>query len=145
MTKNTYAVPNAVMSTAYTRNINTSFMGIQWRQLNSPSKYFFYMHFAELARLGKNESREFNIFINDKLWFGTFSPSYLAHDTIYSGSGIKPDSDGMITVWLNKTTNSTLPPLLNAIEIYVLKELSQLQTNQSDGMSFLQSLYFFWS
>ena len=33
-----------------------------------------------------------------------------------------------------KTGNSTLPPIINAIEIYTVKDLSQSETDQQDGM-----------
>ncbi|PON46763.1 Malectin-like carbohydrate-binding protein [Trema orientale] len=44
----------------------------------------------------------------------------------------KPDSEGKITVWFNNTENSTLPPLVNALEVYQLKDTSGQETYQTD-------------
>lgn len=111
-------------------------MGVIWKQLNSSSKYYFYMHFAELMKLGKNQTRAFKIQFNGDLCYGPLVPEYLSETTIYSASGQTTDSEGKIVVWINKTENSTLPPLVNAMEIYELKELSQQETNQTDGVCF---------
>ena len=35
-----------------------------------------------------------------------------------------------------KTENSTLPPIINAIEVYSVKNLLQSETDQEDGMYF---------
>ncbi|EXC07680.1 hypothetical protein L484_003124 [Morus notabilis] len=137
ISKNSYGVPFAVINTAYTRNRSTSYMGIYWSSTNRNSKYFFYMHFAELAKLKKNQSRVFNIYINGELWYGPFSPPYLRESTIYSFSAIETDSEGMIKIWFNKTRNSTLPPLVNAMEIYILKEFLDQETNQTDVQAIL--------
>ncbi|GMN37082.1 hypothetical protein TIFTF001_006526 [Ficus carica] len=137
ISKNVYGAPFTVMSTAYTRNRSTSYMGIHWNSSQSTFKYYFYMHFVELEKLGNKQSREFNIYINGKLWYGPFAPAYLNESTIYSTSGITPDSEGKVMVLLNKTENSTLPPLMNAMEVYVLKELLDQETNQTDAQAVL--------
>ncbi|KAM6585238.1 hypothetical protein CsatB_012240 [Cannabis sativa] len=133
MSMNLYEPPSAVMSTAYTRNNSYSYMGMNWIDLNTSSRYFFFMHFAELKKLKNNQTREFDIFINGKLWFGPLAPLYLRQTTIYSSTtGISPDTEGNIQIFINKTANSTLPPLINAMEIYVLNELSLKETDQTD-------------
>lgn len=137
ISKNVYGAPFTVMSTAYTRNISTRHMGIYWNSSQSTFEYYFYMHFVELEKLGNNQSREFNIYINGKLRYGPFSPAYLNESTIHSTSGITPDSEGRVTVLFNKTENSTLPPLINAMEVYVLKNLSDQETNQTDVQAVL--------
>lgn len=136
ISKNGYGVPFAVINTAYTRNRSTGYMGIYWSFTNSNFKFFFYMHFAELAKIKKNQSRVFNIYINGRLWYGPFSPPYLRESTIYSTTAMKTDSEGKMTIWFNKTRNSTLPPLVNAMEIYILKEFLDQETNQTDGNYF---------
>uniref|UniRef100_A0A2N9HJ17 Protein kinase domain-containing protein n=1 Tax=Fagus sylvatica TaxID=28930 RepID=A0A2N9HJ17_FAGSY len=46
-------------------------------------------------------------------------------------------------LWINKTETSTLQPILNAIEIYTLKQLLQAQTHQEDvdAMKNIKSMY----
>ena len=134
--KNSYEQPFTVISTAYSAR-NRSFMGLSWKPDNITSEFYFYMHFMELQVLKRKQSREFNISINGELWYGPFAPSYLNATTIYSvGSGITAGRNGRIQILLNKTKNSTLPPLINAMEIYQLKELSRQETNEKEGIYF---------
>ncbi|KAE8705170.1 putative leucine-rich repeat receptor-like protein kinase [Hibiscus syriacus] len=92
------------------------------------AQYYIYMHFAEIQELEANQSREFNIYINGNYWGGPYSPTYLSADTLYSPAALR---DGEIS--LVRTTNSTLPPILNAIEMYTVKELVLLQTVDTEG------------
>ncbi|KAL5576815.1 hypothetical protein UlMin_018514 [Ulmus minor] len=141
--KNSYEQPFTVISTAYSAR-NRSFMGLSWKPDNITSEFYFDMHFMELQVLKRKQYREFNISINGELWYGPFAPSYLNATTIYSvGSGITADRNGRIQILLNKTKNSTLPPLINAMEIYQLKELSRQETNEKevDAMLNIKSVY----
>lgn len=111
-------------------------MGIWWK-LDRNFRYFFYLHFAELVKLHMNESREFNIYMNGDLWYGIpLIPTYLVTDTLYSTKGSKPDNEGKIQIGFNATENSTLPPLVNALEYYALQKNSGQETYEKDGMYF---------
>ncbi|KAJ0006969.1 hypothetical protein Pint_29503 [Pistacia integerrima] len=92
------------------------------------SQFYVYMHFAEIEKLKANESREFNISLNGKHWYGPFSPDYLKTTTVFSPAAL----NGIYNFSIVKTRNSTHPPIINAIEIYTVKELLQLQTDQQD-------------
>ncbi|XWS20198.1 hypothetical protein CRYUN_Cryun31cG0079300 [Craigia yunnanensis] len=87
------------------------------------AQYYVYMHFAEIEKLEANQSREFNIYINGKFQGDPYSPTHLKADTFYTTAAL---SAGQISI--ERTTNSTLPPILNAIEMYTVKEFLQLQT-----------------
>ncbi|EXB74618.1 hypothetical protein L484_026315 [Morus notabilis] len=140
--KTIFQPPLEVLNTAYTpsgtSNSSGNNMGFNWKPPNRTSPYYFYMHFAELQEINNNESREFNIYINGDL----LPPGYIPLDQYYlrivsvytaiSDPIITPDSEGVIQVWINQTENSTLPPLINAMEIFMLKELSQRGTNEND-------------
>ena len=90
------------------------------------------MHFAEVVKLRANESRSFNITINGELWNDEpLSPRYLLTDTVYGPTAL---TGGKCVFSILKTGNSTLPPIINAIEIYTVKDLSQSETDQQDGM-----------
>ena len=93
------------------------------------AQYYVIAHFAEIEKLEANQSREFNIYINGKFQAGPYSPNYLMADTFYTTS---PFNAGQISI--EKTTNSTLPPILNAIEMYTVKEFRQLQTVDTEGI-----------
>lgn len=130
------------MSTAVTPLTTNDSIGLYWSPDNATSQYYFYMHFAEIEKLQANQSREFNIFLNGKLWYEALSPSYLA--TIFSRTyRTKPDNETYFQIWINKTETSTLPPLLNAIEIYTVNQLLQAQTDQKDVDSIknIKSMY----
>lgn len=96
-------------------------------------QYYLYMHFVELEKLQANQSRLFNITCNMKPYFGPFSPVYLYTKTTYSPVALW--TGGQYNFSIFKVENSsTLPPLINALEIYRVKEFPQLETNRSDGM-----------
>lgn len=120
------------MSTAVKpKNENSTGVGIIWSTEGDVSKEFYmYMHFAEINELQDNETREVNIFVNNNLWFGPLGYEYLRTNTIYSRT---PSTGSNFEVWINQTKNSTLQPLLNAIEIFTLKKLLHSQTNQNDS------------
>ncbi|XP_031268923.1 LRR receptor-like serine/threonine-protein kinase IOS1 [Pistacia vera] len=92
------------------------------------SQFYVYMHFAEIEELKANESRQLNISLNGKHWYGPFSPDYLKTTTVFSPAAL----NGIYNFSIVKTRNSTRPPIINAIEIYTVKELLQLQTDQQD-------------
>ncbi|XP_062079021.1 putative leucine-rich repeat receptor-like protein kinase At2g19210 [Humulus lupulus] len=133
--KGDYEVPFTVMNTAYTLDRNsTDDISIEWESMSSTERYFLYLHFAELEQLNENEKREFDIYVNDDedSWYDNMSPEYLSGKAIQSTEGVEVEGGVKLSISLSKTKNSTLPPLINAMEIYMQKELSQKETNQMD-------------
>ncbi|KAL5757670.1 hypothetical protein ACOSP7_020281 [Xanthoceras sorbifolium] len=96
----------------------------------SSTQYYIYMHFAEVEKLKANQSREINISLNGEHWYGPFSPSYLSTTTVFTPAGLHARRYNNFSIY--KTASSTLPPILNALEIYRLKEFLQLQTEDQD-------------
>ncbi|CAH1429666.1 unnamed protein product [Lactuca virosa] len=123
--------PSAVMSTAITPRYPMESFRIGWTPDNATDKFLIYTHFAEIEILKKNQTRQFNIYLNGSLWYGNFSPKNHTTTTIYSTEPeiVVPT----YTLTINKTKNSTLPPIINALEVYVLKQLPQRQTNDRDA------------
>ncbi|KAJ4829907.1 hypothetical protein Tsubulata_025136 [Turnera subulata] len=125
-----YQPPSVVMSTAATPT-NASdpiIIDIQNRQ-NESMKMYYYMHFAEIVKLQANQSRIFNISLNGQPWYGLYTPKYLYTETVYTTS---PDDNQTNEISIFKVGNSTLPPLLNALEAYYLVDLKQSPTDQGD-------------
>ncbi|KAK2425223.1 putative LRR receptor serine/threonine-protein kinase [Trifolium repens] len=92
------------------------------------SRYYVYMFFAEIQKLEANQIREFNIFVNGKLLNNDpLIPLYL--QSMYYISVI---DENKLELWFNKTSRSTLPPLFNAIEIFMTKDFLQSETYQTD-------------
>ncbi|KAK4590905.1 hypothetical protein RGQ29_021198 [Quercus rubra] len=137
-----YQVPSVVMSSAATKlNVNAS-IGFLWTPDNGNTvTQYIYLHFSELEKLQPNQTREFNVFLNGDLWLTQpVVPYYLSTTTAYSTTGT---TRAAFKLWLNKTETSTLPPILNAIEIYTLKQLLQAQTDQEgvDAIKNIESMY----
>ena len=120
------------MSTAATPKTDSSPLNFNWDSETATSKYYIYMHFAEVVELKANQSRSFNITINGQLFYGHFVPEYLSTITLYRTSPLTITKKYEVSIF--KTENSTLPPILNAVEIYSVKNLSQSETDQQDGI-----------
>ena len=135
---NAYWVPSVVMSTAATPINESAPMEFELQPTDTSSEFYVYMHFAEVVKLRANESRSFNITINGELWYGSLSPIYLLTDTVYSTKSL---TGRKYVFSIFKTGNSTLPPIINAIEIYTVKDLSRSETDQEDGMLFCMKKY----
>ncbi|XP_062088373.1 putative leucine-rich repeat receptor-like serine/threonine-protein kinase At2g19230 [Humulus lupulus] len=132
ITKDDYELPFTVMSNAYTESGGNN-INLYWaNNITKSTSCLFYMHFAELKKLGGNQSRKFNIYINGDLWSEPFTLEFLKSTTINNQQASKTDDQGNLNVWLNSTDTSTLPPLINALEMYVPIKLLGQETNQND-------------
>ncbi|XP_054792251.1 probable LRR receptor-like serine/threonine-protein kinase At1g05700 [Prosopis cineraria] len=119
--------PSIVMRSAATPANAGNNMEFNFLPGYNASTLYAYMYFAEIQKLQENQTRQFDIFVNGGLLSADISPFYLR--TIYY-LAVKPEP--WLNIWLNRTERSTLPPLCNAIEIYVEKNLSQTQTQETD-------------
>ncbi|KAJ6327702.1 hypothetical protein OIU78_014543 [Salix suchowensis] len=122
-------VPNAIMQGAAVPINRSDAIVFAFSRDDPTSQFFFYMHFAEIENLPENQTREFNIYVNKTLWSGPIVPKYLQRTTV---SSVSPLKGTYFTVSINKTINSTLPPLLNAMELYRVHELLQAETYEDD-------------
>ena len=91
---------------------------------------FVYMYFVEFRQLATNESREMNIFLGNSLFYGPFNSSFLSQYVVHS---LPPGNAGGSTYSVRATSRATLPPIINAIEIFSLRKMTSLPTNQRDG------------
>ncbi|XP_019193335.1 PREDICTED: putative leucine-rich repeat receptor-like protein kinase At2g19210 isoform X2 [Ipomoea nil] len=137
-----YIVPEKVMKTAgEIVESNSSLPAFFWKPDNFDDEFYMYMHFAELQQLPKNQIRQFNIYLNDNLWFGNYSPRYLRPGTVFSD---KPENQSFrYNVVLNRTGNSTLPPIINAVEVYKVTYILLNQTADQDvtAIRYIKSIY----
>lgn len=130
-----YKPPSTVMQTAITNVNNKSFLVANWVRDDPSSKFYAYFHFAEIEELQGNQSREFNIYVNGILTYGSVILTHLETKT-FNFSAMK---GRWFDVFMNESGSSTLPPLINAFEVYLADELLQSPTNAEDG----KWLYFF--
>ncbi|KAJ0837707.1 putative transferase [Helianthus annuus] len=123
------SVPSKVMSTAVIPANPTADLFYSWTATDKTEEYFMYIHYAEIETLEGNDTREFNIYLNDAYWDGPISP--IDHTTSTYFTSFYNASSYELT--LRRTENSTLPTMMNAIELYNPIHLQQRQTNDKDA------------
>lgn len=125
-----YHLPSAVMKTAVRPTNENDSLEFEFDTGQPTSESYVYMHFAEIEVLNENESRAFDITLNGKLWAEYVTPTYLQSNTIDGNQSIRGSK---LKFSMHKKPNSTPPPILNAMEIYIVKEFLHSPTNQDDG------------
>ncbi|KAH7565360.1 hypothetical protein JRO89_XS09G0195200 [Xanthoceras sorbifolium] len=125
--------PSTVMRTAATPANASEPLLLSFYTANPISQFYVFMHFAEPYRnLQVNRTREFKVFLNGVPWYtSSLVLVYGEPITIYSTT---PLDRGRNQFSINRTENSTLPPILNAIEAYTERNFLQSQTEQNDGI-----------
>ncbi|KAI8544545.1 hypothetical protein RHMOL_Rhmol08G0305600 [Rhododendron molle] len=103
-----------------------------WVKLDYPKpkvqQLYVYMHFAEIA---DNQGGELDIYINDAPWSLGVATYFMRPVTVNSAYSM--GSDLRLNFSIRATAQSTLPPILNAIEVYEVLELqSSTPTSQSE-------------
>jgi len=101
---------------------------------NDNTSYLLLLYFADVQRLPSNALRRFDILVDNVTWNSSqgYSPKYL------SAKLVKRTVQGSSqhTVSLVATPDATLPPILNAFEIYTVLPMTELATNDGDGICF---------
>ncbi|KAK6236422.1 hypothetical protein QUC31_020207 [Theobroma cacao] len=128
--ENGYKAPLQVIRTAAMPHNASDPLELSWISDEDTSKFYVYMYFAEVQQLEKNQTRKFNISWNGSLMFGPLAPRYLYAATI-SNSEAFIGKEHRISIY--RTRDATLPPILNAIEIYMAKQLEELPTFSEDA------------
>lgn len=137
LTRTEYELPSKVMSTAVTSKNSNDSLEFQFETGDLSKNFYVYMHFAEIERLQENEHREFSITVNGNLWNKSLIPQYLSSTTLSMEQPIRGTN---LMFSLQKQPSSTHPPILNAIEIYIEKDVLQAPTDEEDGWLFLTFL-----
>ncbi|KAJ0250385.1 Leucine-rich repeat-containing protein [Hirschfeldia incana] len=132
-TSNGFDPPQGVMASAATYVNDNGTWDIPWDMEDSTTRFHIYLHFAEIQNLLANETREFNVLLNGNEFSEPFSPKKLRIETMMTqpASTLRCER-GACRLQLVKTAKSTLPPLLNAMEIFTVVELPQSETNQDE-------------
>ncbi|KAK9054734.1 hypothetical protein SSX86_025813 [Deinandra increscens subsp. villosa] len=127
--------PQVVMNSALTPNSPNGSININWIPDNATDHFFIYMHFADIEILKSNQLREFNIYLNGNLFNGPFPLPFspINHTTTTFYSTLPENVSPMYALTIKKTKKSTLPPIINALELYTLKQFPQMQTYDQDA------------
>ncbi|RVX17065.1 putative leucine-rich repeat receptor-like protein kinase [Vitis vinifera] len=99
---------------------------------------YIYMHFAEVQKLREGDIREFTVSLNeDDSWGGgePVIPNYMVSNTLHHPSAVSGSTTNELSFALKKTNRSTLPPLINAMEVYKIKDFAQSSTKQGDVLA----------
>ncbi|KAI4980039.1 hypothetical protein ZWY2020_016792 [Hordeum vulgare] len=134
--RDVYDVPSSVMQNAAT--VNSSRIDFSWNpsdpSVNISSKYFFIFYFAELQNVRSNAVRQFDIIINNKTWNKQpYTPTFQVTDYFF---GILHGMENY-SVSLVATKNATLPPILNGMEIYLVKPITAVATDPGDARAMM--------
>ncbi|KAF7115916.1 hypothetical protein RHSIM_RhsimUnG0045800 [Rhododendron simsii] len=114
LTANDYKPPYEVMATAV-RPVNGS-NSLDFRfEVDYPKLYNVYMHFAEIGTA--EQEREFDIYINYAPWSLGVATDFSRPVTVNSTYSLSADSRDL-NFSICATSQSTLPPILNGLEIY---------------------------
>ncbi|CAL4891576.1 unnamed protein product [Urochloa decumbens] len=131
--------PTVILESASTP-VNATRMDFTWSSdpsINSDdTPYLLMLYFAELQRVSSYALRRFDILVDNVTWNGShqhYIPKYLSAEvmkTVVKGPGQHDFS-------LVATPDSTLPPILNAFEIYSVKTMNGVMTNDADAKAMM--------
>jgi hypothetical protein len=127
-----FEAPSAVMQTAVTVDDGFS---VQFYfdadDLNRELVYFVALHIAEVRALNSSEARICEVYLNNHLWYKKpYSPVYLYSDSLST----TVTGSAEYTYRIEPTDNSTLPPILNALEIFLMVPTAERATDGGDGI-----------
>ncbi|URE32345.1 receptor-like protein kinase [Musa troglodytarum] len=110
-----FEVPSKVMQTAVFPANSTKLELSFTPDPGDLNEFYAVMHFAELQQ---NASRQFFVYLNGALLNDAkpFTPDFLVCDAVYNINPSAGFSD--LNISLVATESSTLPPLLNAVEVF---------------------------
>ncbi|XP_034696437.1 senescence-induced receptor-like serine/threonine-protein kinase [Vitis riparia] len=141
LSNNEYKPPSNVMSTAVIPALDSISLEFYWDTDDPSQQFYVYMYFAEVEQLETGELREFNISLNGGSWRGPIVPEKMIPTTIWNTDSIS--APGSLNFSISKTDDSTRPPILNALEIYSVKQFLQSPTGQNevDAIKKIKSVY----
>ncbi|RVX17216.1 putative leucine-rich repeat receptor-like protein kinase [Vitis vinifera] len=139
LSENQFKLPAKVMETAV-KPVNGTSLDFYLDGIDSSQEFYVYLHVAEIETLVQGQIREFTVSVNKKAISSAIQPRYMIADTYFTQSSL---SGSELNFSLSQTNQSTLPPIMNALEIYMIKEFVQLSTEQRnvDAMKKIKSVY----
>ncbi|CAN6329487.1 unnamed protein product [Urochloa humidicola] len=130
--------PSVIMRSAVTP-LNGTRIDFSWTSDpsldNDNSTYLLLLYFAELQTVPSNALRQFDILVDNATGNGSqgYTPKYLSAELVKR----MVQGSGQHTVSLVATPEATLPPILNAFEIYSVKTMTEIATNEADAKAMI--------
>uniref|UniRef100_A0A7N2LNN5 non-specific serine/threonine protein kinase n=1 Tax=Quercus lobata TaxID=97700 RepID=A0A7N2LNN5_QUELO len=130
-TDNAYNIPDVVLRTAVKSQNSTTPLSLYFSPPDSLSQCYVYFHFAEIEKLENGQQRELTILLNGERYLTeSVRLEYLNSRTIL------PTEPAIMGERLHfsiiAAEGSKFPPILNAVEIFVSKELPNKTTAIQD-------------
>ncbi|KAJ1689484.1 hypothetical protein LUZ63_013639 [Rhynchospora breviuscula] len=134
-----YEAPLAVLQTAIIpANNATNLTFLEWSPDNPNIGYVFVAFYSNVHIPPTNGWRTFNVFLNGKFSYGPYAdPPYLQQ---YYANNPQPLPGNYFSWSFNADFNSTLPPIINAMEVFSVIPLRNFYTDFNDGNSFTGSI-----
>ncbi|KAF8087242.1 hypothetical protein N665_0593s0005 [Sinapis alba] len=135
-----YMPPDEVIKTAASPKSEEEPMELSWTSDDTNATFYAYLYFAELETVKTGESRKMKISWNGSPFSEDLFITPLEYSTTFSASR-SFTSDHLIS--LQKTEDSILPPILNAIEIFTAQSLDEFSTaiEEVHAMESIRSTY----
>ncbi|KAL0726712.1 hypothetical protein Bca4012_022805 [Brassica carinata] len=135
-----YSPPDEVIKTAASPKSEDDPMELSWTSDDTDARFYAYLYFAELETVKTDESRKMKISWNGSPISEDSFISPLEYSVTLSASR---SSTGDHLISLQKTADSTLPPILNAIEIFTAQSLDEFSTavEEVHAMESIRSTY----
>jgi len=92
------------------------------------------LYFTELIQISADKKRSFNINIDGQDYGPTLTPQYKVCNEV---NGTTNPATGVMNVTISPVDDSTLPPLISAVEVYTVSPMLVQGTNQDDSMYLL--------
>ncbi|KAK9282392.1 hypothetical protein L1049_005309 [Liquidambar formosana] len=128
-----YYVPEQVLRTAAQTSNSSIPLSFYWGGFDDTFKYYIYFHFADFRDLGDGQVREFYVSLNDNT-YTLAKPIKLEYLSPLTPSVLNMSvKDTKLSFSLRATNESTVPPILNAFEIFRLRMLLVKRTDAEDG------------
>ncbi|KAG4400778.1 hypothetical protein GLYMA_07G127100v4 [Glycine max] len=122
--------PFEVIRTAARPRNGSDTLEFSWTPDDPSWKFYVYLYFAEVEQLEKTQLRKFNISWNGSpLFDDSLVPRHLFATTLSNSKSLVANEH---RISIHKTKDSTLPPILNAVEIFVARQLDALATFEQD-------------
>ncbi|KAK4774987.1 hypothetical protein SAY86_009922 [Trapa natans] len=128
--QNGYKAPFEVIRTAARPKNGTNSLELTWVSSDANDQFYIFLYFAEVEVLQRNQTRNFSISWNGSPLLGPFSLRYLYAATLANPKALLGNNH---RISINKTDDSTLPPILNAVEIYKAIPVKEFLTNAEDA------------
>ncbi|XP_058747340.1 probable LRR receptor-like serine/threonine-protein kinase At4g29180 isoform X2 [Vicia villosa] len=124
-----YRVPSEVMRTCSTPKNENDSLEFSWTSNDPNTMFYVYLYFAEVERLQRTQLRKFSVSWNGSPLNTSVVPKYWQATSLSNSKSLVANEH---RISIQKTEDSTLPPILNAVEIYVVRQSDALPTIEED-------------